>query len=697
MDIIPILQQGVYEAVKNLYNLDFDAEKIVINATRSEFEGDYTVVVFPFVAITKKKPEQIGAEIGDYLLSNIAQVTGFNVIKGFLNLVIGDQFLVDFLRNIIEQPHYGKHPAKNEKVMVEFSSPNTNKPLHLGHIRNILLGWSCAQILEAAGYEVVKVQIINDRGIAICKSMLAWQKFSKGATPSSTNIKSDHFVGDYYVLFEKKFQTERKNWIKNWMKTQPTDAFDLFKNYLQNDKKAFETWEKGFTDKKVSASEPFMNHVLKLYYTGKEKDFAIWRASKEAYQTFCGWLNEADAVEIFVKKWQQLGTKNRFVYYVFEKYIFEKNKYFNQHSKLGKQARAMLLDWENEQPNIRALWQQMNQWVYDGFESTYQNLGVSFDKLYYESDTYLLGKETIEKGLTEGVFYKKEDGSVWIDLTEAKLDNKIVLRSDGTSVYITQDIGTAQLRYNDFKTNRMVYVVADEQNYHFQVLFETMKRLGEPYAKGLYHLSYGMVDLPTGKMKSREGTVVDADDLMAEVISEARKNAEERGEISEVSAEEREAIIRKIGLAALKFFIIKVQPKKRMIFDPKESVDMQGQTGPYVQNAYVRIQSILRKAGTSVTTTSGYNQLEAAEKEMIGKLYAYPSIIASAAQNYDPSEVANYCYDLAKSFHKFYHDFSILRAESDGARQFRLLLSNAVGKVLKSGMELLGIEMPERM
>ncbi|NJL75753.1 MAG: arginine--tRNA ligase [Saprospiraceae bacterium] len=399
----------------------------------------------------------------------------------------------------------------------------------------------------------------------------------------------------------------------------------------------------------------------------------------------------------FVQKWQQTGIRNRFIFYVFDKVIFEKNKYFNQHSVLGKAARTMLLQWESEDPKVRALWQQMNQWVYDGFETTYRNLGVTFDKLYYESNTYLLGKETIEKGLAQNVFYQKDDQSVWIDLTAAKLDHKIVLRSDGTSVYITQDIGTAQLRYNDFGTNRMVYVVADEQNYHFQVLFETMKRLGEPYADGLYHLSYGMVDLPTGKMKSREGTVVDADDLMAEVINEARKNAEERGEIIELTPAAREAIIQKIGMAALKFFIIKVQPKKRMIFDPKESVDMQGQTGPYVQNAYVRIQSILRKAGELSEQITDYTKLQAAEKEMINKLYAYPNSIAIAAQNYDPSEIANYCYDLAKSFHKFYHDFSILRAENEGAKQFRLLLSKATANVLSSGMKLLGIEMPDRM
>ncbi len=613
MNIIDILQNGVLEGLKSLYGLDFTTDKIVISTTRKEFVGDYTLVVFPFTKDTRKKPEEVGEELGAYLKANAPLVADFNVIKGFLNLVVNDSFWLNFLANATQNEHFGRQPRLGKKVMVEFSSPNTNKPLHLGHIRNILLGWSCSQILDAAGYDVVKTQIINDRGIAICKSMLAWRSFGLGATPASTGIKSDHFVGQYYVLFEQKFQEEYKAW-------QQTE-------------------------------------VAKAIFEQKHKP-------------------DQDE-HIFFKQY--------------------KNDYFNQYSDLGRQAREMLLQWEAGDLGIRNLWKMMNNWVYQGFEETYFRLGVNFDKLYYESDTYLLGKEIIDQGLAKGIFYKKEDGSVWIDLTDAKLDHKLVLRSDGTSVYVTQDIGTAQVRYQDFSVERMVYTVADEQNYHFQVLFEIMKRLGEPYADGLYHLSYGMVDLPTGKMKSREGTVVDADDLMAEVIEEARQNMQERSEITDLSVEEREEIIRKIGLAALKFFIIKVQPKKRMVFDPKESVDMQGQTGPYVQNAYVRIRSILRRSATNSLNYADYTNLEVAEKELILKMYAYPDVIQSAAANYDPSEIANYCYDLAKMFHKFYHDFPILRAESEGAKHFRLQLITLIASVLKSAMELLGIEMPERM
>ncbi len=613
MDIYTIIQTGVAAGVKALYNIDFQAEKITINPTRKEFEGDYTVVVFPFTKVAKKKPDEIGQELGQYLKDNVAEVTDFNVIKGFLNLVISDDFWLQFLTRAASDQHYGRLPRKQEKVMVEFSSPNTNKPLHLGHIRNILLGWSCSQILDAAGYDVVKVQIINDRGIAICKSMLAWRNFGMGETPTSSGMKSDHFVGKYYVLFEQKFQEE----YKLWQQTSEAKA---------------------------------------IYESKHKKD-----------------QDEADFFKTY------------------------KNTYFNEYSQLGAEARQMLLQWEANNLGIHNLWKQMNGWVYQGFNATYEQMGVHFDKLYYESETYLLGKESVEQGLADGTFYQKEDGSVWIDLTDAKLDHKIVLRSDGTSVYMTQDIGTAQLRYEDFKASRMVYTVADEQNYHFQVLFEIMKRLKAPYAEGLHHLSYGMVDLPTGKMKSREGTVVDADDLMNEVIEEARKNVEERGELDDLSAERKEEIIRKIGLAALKFFIIKVQPKKRMTFDPKESVDMQGQTGPYVQNAYVRIQSILKKAGKQTLDYSKYKTIEAAEKDLLSKVYNYPEVVKTAAENYDPSEIANYCYDLAKQFHKFYHDYSILKAQSTAAKHFRLELSAVIADVLAAAMGLLGIEMPERM
>ncbi len=617
--ITTIIQDSVTRAVLELYGQSVPITQIQISPTRKEFEGDYTIVTFPFTKITGRKPEVIGEELGNFLVDNVHEIKAYNVIKGFLNLVVSDHYWTNFLEDIYTQENYGQQSPNGEKVLVEFSSPNTNKPLHLGHIRNILLGWSCYKILQAAGYDVNRVQIVNDRGIAICKSMLAWQKFGNDATPESTDTKSDHFVGEYYVLFEKKFQEEYKTW-------QQTDAAK-----------------------------------------------AIFESRKKAE------LNEID----FFKEY--------------------KNTYFNEYSVLGREAREMLLRWEAGDADTIALWKQLNGWVYHGFEETYHKLGVEFDKLYYESNTYLLGKDIVEDGLKREVFYQKPDGSVWIDLTAAKLDHKLVLRSDGTSVYMTQDLGTARLRHEDFNMNRAVYVVADEQNYHFQVLFEILKKLEEPYARGLYHLSYGMVDLPTGKMKSREGTVVDADDLVAEVIAEARENSKERDTLSELSEYEQEDILRKIGLAALKFFIVKVHPQKRMTFDPKESVDMQGQTGPYVQNAYVRIQSVLRKAemegwdNDRLSVSAAYQTLETDEKDLIAQLYTFPSLIQEAAASYDPSTIANFCYTLAKSYHKFYHDYSILRAETEEAVAFRLKLCQATANVLRFGMDLLGIEMPEKM
>lgn len=600
--------------MKSLYSEDITADQITMNVTRKEFEGDYTVVTFPFTRFAKKKPGEIAEELGQYLVENVQEIVRFNVVQGFLNLVVNDSFWREFVLETAGKQAFGTQPNNGRKVMIEYCSPNTNKPLHLGHIRNILLGWSCSQLYEAAGYDVVKVQIINDRGIAICKSMLAWQKFGHGATPESTGTKSDHFVGDYYVMFEQKFQEEYK----------------------------------------------------------------AWQASDVGQTTFKEKAKEGQDEAQFFKDF--------------------KNTYFNEHSQLGKEAREMLQLWEAHDPATMELWRKMNGWVYEGFEETFKKLGVSFDKYYYESNTYLLGKDIVDQGLASGAFYKKDDGSVWIDLTDAKLDHKVLLRSDGTSVYMTQDLGTAQMRYKDFGAEKMVYVVADEQNYHFQVLFEILKRLGEPYANGLYHLNYGMVDLPTGKMKSREGTVVDADDLIAEVIAEATAAAHERGEIAALPQAEQDDMIRKIALAALKFHIIKVGPQKRMVFDPKESVDLQGQTGPFIQYAYVRISSVLRKAGDADTSAAAnYQKLEALEKELAGQLYRFPELVVNAAETYDPSLVANYCYDLAKNFHRFFTEHSILRAESEEAKAFRLQLSKAIANVLKTGMGLLGIEMPERM
>jgi arginyl-tRNA synthetase len=615
MDFLREIKQKFIDAVAQNYNIEVGTDNVNVGITKSDFEGDFTIVTFPFVKQLQKSPEEIGTTLGTYLVENADEVDSFNVVKGFLNLKMSDKFWQDVANSIVSTPKFGYSNATGKKVLVEFSSPNTNKPLHLGHIRNILLGWSCSRILDACGHEVVKVQIINDRGIAICKSMLAWQKFGNGATPQSSNIKSDHFVGDYYVRFEKEFVEEYK----------------------------------------------------------------VWQLSPKGIETYQS-LKKADQDnDAFFKDY--------------------KNTYFNQYSLLGAEAREMLLAWEAGDEQVKDLWRKMNGWVYEGFDKTYKALGVTFDKLYYESDTYLLGKKIIDKGLETGTFYRQEDGSVWVDLEDAGMDRKILLRSDGSSVYMTQDLGTALQRYEDLGAESMIYTVADEQDYHFKVLFEILKRLGEPYAAGLHHLSYGMIDLTTGKMKSREGTVVDADDLIAEVITEARNMSIERGEIAALSHEEQDDILRKIGLAALKFFIIKVQPKKRMVFDPTESVDMQGQTGPYVQNAYVRIQSILRKAGDSqerIAMPASYNW-GTHERNLMRHLTQFPSVIKEAGQNYEPSLIANYSYELAKDFHRFYHDVRILNADTETDRQARMAIAQQVGIVLKTAFDLLGIEMPDRM
>lgn len=609
-----LIQHHLTFAVKALYGLDISDHFLPITPTRKEFCGDFTVVTFPLTKLAKKKPDIIGDELGHVLVRDLPEVDSFNVIQGFLNLSFVPSFWNAFVLSIQDNPTFGELPANGEKVLVEFSSPNTNKPLHLGHIRNILIGWSVSKILKAAGFDVSNVQIINDRGIAICKSMLARKIWGAGKTPQNTGIKGDFFVGSYYVLFEQKFQEE----------------------------------------------------------------YAVWQLTTEAKEVFES-KKKVDQSELaFFKSYKDL--------------------YFNAYSELGKQAAEMLRNWEEGEEETITTWSLMNQWVYAGFDHTYQLLGVHFDKLYYESETYLLGKDIVQAGIEKSVFYKEADGSVWIDLTDVKLDKKVVLRKDGTSVYITQDLGTAELRYSDFKASKMIYVVADEQNYHFQVLFEIAKKLKVPYADGLHHLSYGMVDLPTGKMKSREGTVVDADDLIAEVVLEARKNSEERGVLADLTDVERSEIIRKIGLAALKYFIIKVQPQKRMTFDPKESVDMQGQTGPYIQNAFVRIQSVLRKAGDfDATIANNYLEFVLEEREIIQQLYQYPSVIEESALHYDPSTIANYAYALAKNYHRFYHEHSILKADDQAMRSFRLCMSKAVGSVLQHSMNLLGIEMPDKM
>lgn len=614
-DHLSDIKRAFKAAVLSLYDYHIEMGTVVLSETKKEFQGHYTFVVFPLVKAVRKKPEIVADEIGKYLVESFGEMfTSYNVIKGFLNLELQDGFWKSYLFGILGKPVSSLLVKRKEKVLVEFSSPNTNKPLHLGHVRNILLGWSTYRILQETGNEVTRVQIVNDRGIAICKSMLAWELYGEGITPESAGMKGDFLVGEYYRIFEQQF------------------------------KKEYEEWQ------------------------NTPEGQGVCRAQKK---------NDQDPASFFKEF---------------------KNTYFNEYSALGLQAKELLINWEKGDPGTLALWKKLNGWVYDGFESTYKDLGVEFDKLYFESETYLLGKELVKKGLDRGIFYQEEDGSIWVDLEDRGLDKKILLRSDGTSVYITQDLGTAQLRYDEYSAKRMIYVVADEQDYHFQVLFEVLSKLELPYADGLYHLSYGMVDLPSGRMKSREGTVVDADELIAEVIGEVEKSANERGELVDLSEEERYLIYRQIGLAALKFFILKVNPKKRMIFNPKESVDIQGQTGPYIQNAYVRIRSVERKNASDVDVSfRNYSGLNDNEIELIQSLIAYPADVEKSSEHLDPSIIANFSYDLARKFHKFYHDVRILNAESEEARSFRLQLCRQVAKTLEHSMMLLGIEMPERM
>lgn len=592
MSLQEILLENTKKAIAQHYGQQI--ENIEIQLTRKEFEGDYTIVLFPLLKFIKAKPEQIGEVLGAYLTEHVAEVTAYNVVKGFLNLTIADSYFLSFFGEIVAQERYGTTPitAESPAMIVEYSSPNTNKPLHLGHIRNNLLGFSMAKILEATGKRVYKTQIINDRGIHICKSMIAWQLFGKGETPESTGLKGDKLVGKYYVLFDKAYKEE----------------------------------------------------IAQLTAQGKTKEVA----EREA--------------PIFVK------------------------------------AQEMLRLWEQGDAATLALWKQMNQWVYDGFEVTYRNLGVSFDRNYYESETYLLGKDIVQRGLEQGVFYRKEDGSVWIDLTADGLDEKLVLRSDGTSVYITQDLGTATKRIEeDFpKVEGMIYTVGNEQDYHFKVLFLILQKLGFAWAKNLYHLSYGMVELPNGKMKSREGTVVDADDLMEEMVQVAEELSQELGKLDGYTQQQKQQLYRVIGLGALKYYILKVDPKKKIAFNPQESIDFQGNTGPFIQYTYARIQSILRKAGELPTLpTSG--DLHPKERELIKQLSLFASVVQQAADTYSPALIANYVYELVKEFNSFYQNVSILGEEDPVKRALRIHLSRKVGEVIATGFELLGIEVPERM
>ncbi len=606
MNIENEIFKAVKVAVKELYGQEVADSMVQIQKTKSTFEGNLTVVVFPFLKISKKKPEDTAQEIGEYLKQNCSNVVAdFNVVKGFLNLCIAPAAWVALLNTINAEAKFGEKPVTENSplVMIEYSSPNTNKPLHLGHVRNNLLGWSLAQIMEANGNKVIKTNIVNDRGIHICKSMLAWLKWGNGETPETSGKKGDHLIGDYYVAFDKHYREE---------------IAELKAQYIKE---------------------------------GMEEEAATEKAKAEA--------------------------------------------------PLIKEAHEMLVKWENNDPEVRALWQKMNNWVYAGFDETYKMMGVSFDKIYYESNTYLEGKKKVEEGLEKGLFFRKDDNSVWADLTNEGLDQKLLLRSDGTSVYMTQDIGTADLRFKDFPIDKMIYVVGNEQNYHFQVLSILLDRLGFKWGKDLVHFSYGMVELPNGKMKSREGTVVDADDLMEAMITDARKTSDELGKFNDMTEEEKQEIARMVGLGALKYFILKVDARKNMLFNPEESIDFNGNTGPFIQYTYARIRSIMRKAaaeGIVIPAELGADApLNEKEIDLIQKLNDFGAAVAQAGIDYSPSGIANYCYELTKQFNQFYHDYSILNADSEAEKTVRLVLAANVAKVIKNGMELLGIEVPERM
>lgn len=605
MNIAGEISSSVIKAVTELYGADITENMVQLQKTKREFEGSLTLVVFPFLKISRQKPEATAEAIGNWLVENCEHVERFNVVKGFLNLVLAQQSWIKLLNAINADEHYGERKAGADAplVMIEYSSPNTNKPLHLGHVRNNLLGWSLAQIMEANGNRVVKTNIVNDRGIHICKSMLAWLKWGNGETPESSGKKGDHLIGDYYVAFDKHYREEVK---------------ELEAKYVAE---------------------------------GMDAEEAEKKAKEEA--------------------------------------------------PLIKEAHEMLVKWEHNDPEVRALWEKMNSWVYAGFDETYKALGVGFDKIYYESQTYLEGKAKVEEGLKKGLFFRKEDNSVWADLSDEGLDQKLLLRSDGTSVYMTQDIGTAEMRFNDYPIDKMIYVVGNEQNYHFQVLSILLDRLGFKWGKELVHFSYGMVELPNGKMKSREGTVVDADDLIAAMIDDARRTSEELGKFADMSDEERAEVARIVGMGALKYFILKVDARKNMLFNPEESIDFNGNTGPFIQYTYARIRSILRKAEaqgiTLPETFSGNVNLSVKESELIQKMNEYGAAVRQAGIDYSPSGIANYCYELTKEFNQFYHDFSILGADTEDEKILRLFIAKNVAKTLKNGMRLLGIEMPERM
>jgi arginyl-tRNA synthetase len=630
-----ILISKCIEGISSLFGHDLDPNQLQLQRTSKDFEGELTVVVFPFVRFSKKSPPETGAILGEYLVEQCEEIVGYNVVKGFLNLVVSETYWLGFFNSVLHEERFGLAPAKSKgQVMVEYSSPNTNKPLHLGHLRNNFLGYSVARILEAHGHDVIKVQIINDRGIHICKSMLAWQRFGEGETPESSGLKGDHLVGKYYVAFDKKYKVEIKQLAQE-----------------------------------LASAEELLTGIENVVDYNKEL------------------TNKGKSAELNDKEKQQLKVMKSIL------------------DQAGKQApillaaQEMLLKWEAKDPEVYGLWETMNSWVYKGFEDTYREMGVTFDKLYYESNTYLKGKDEVEAGLDKGVFFKKDDGSVWCDLTADGMDEKLVLRGDGTAVYMTQDIGTAILRFQDYPSlTYQIYTVGNEQEYHFKVLFHILSKLGFEQAKDNFHLSYGMVELPSGKMKSREGTVVDADDLMAQMTKTAGEITTELGKLEGLAEEERQKLFKIIGHGALKYFLLRVDPKRNMMFDPTESVDFNGNTGPYLQFNYVRTRALIRGYGQSLPSTLETNfTLSPTEKSLIIKLHDFPGIISDAALAYDPSVISSYCFELVKEYSSFYQSNPILKEEDAKRRDFRVALSSKMGETLKTGMGLLGIEMPERM
>lgn len=705
MSLQQILLENTQKAIAEHYGQHI--ENIEIQLTRKEFEGDYTLVLFPLLKLIKAKPEQIGEVLGSYLTKHVAEVTAYNVVKGFLNLSIADSYFLSFFGEIAAQERYGTTPVTSESpaMIVEYSSPNTNKPLHLGHIRNNLLGFAMAKILEGTGKRVYKTQIINDRGIHICKSMVAWQRFGKGETPENTGLKGDKLVGKYYVLFEKELKKQTDPICKEFL------DFNFSSDKTNNQVRLKEMIEK-LRELEIILKEERNNLVSQnIDIEGIDKiDKELGNIFRKAVEVEkVHYINKPlldfkkKQTEEFLKskKFKEVERHIKPLVTVQDKIatiLLEINKIARENTPIMHQAQQLLRLWEQGDADTLALWKQMNQWVYDGFEVTYRNLGVSFDRNYYESETYLLGKDIVQRGLEQGVFYRKEDGSVWIDLTADGLDEKLVLRSDGTSVYITQDFGTAIKRIEeDFpKVEGMIYTVGNEQDYHFKVLFLILQKLGFAWAKNLYHLSYGMVELPNGKMKSREGTVVDADDLMEEMVQVAEELSQELGKLDGYTQQQKQQLYRVIGLGALKYYILKVDPKKKIAFNPQESIDFQGNTGPFIQYTYARIQSILRKAGElPALPTTG--ELHAKERELIKQLSLFASVVQQAADTYSPALIANYVYELVKEFNSFYQNVSILGEEDPIKRALRIHLSRKVGEVIATGFDLLGIEVPERM